>query len=181
MLSLLSLTQFSHAVLMLGELKPPLTVPNHSNNDDQIPYEESHLQLQNLRHCCTAHTHSIKITVYFKSGKCNEKRHKNFLSGDEVIGDSFQPFLFEVWRWPPYMPRHCEGTLRGTVKCHARSTTTALIAIREVKPFEVGRERAMFRSEDNILSNTVSGIMLCNILLELEHIELHSELENSLE
>ncbi|GBN72804.1 hypothetical protein AVEN_141592-1 [Araneus ventricosus] len=57
----------------------------------------------------------------------------NFLPGDEIIGDSFQSFLFEVWRWLPHMPRHCEGTLRGIVKCRASSTTTALIAVREVK------------------------------------------------
>ncbi|GBN71497.1 hypothetical protein AVEN_33693-1 [Araneus ventricosus] len=28
----------------------------------------------------------------------------NFMPGDEVIGDSFQPFLFEVWNWLPHMP-----------------------------------------------------------------------------
>ncbi|GBO18781.1 hypothetical protein AVEN_245216-1 [Araneus ventricosus] len=28
-------------------------------------------------------------------------------------GDSFQPFLFEVWRWIPHMPRHFVNTLRG--------------------------------------------------------------------
>ncbi|GBO38984.1 hypothetical protein AVEN_205359-1 [Araneus ventricosus] len=79
------------------------------------------------------------------------------MPGDEVIGDSFQPFLFEVWRWLPHMPRHCGNTLRGIVKCRANSTTTATIAVRQVKPFEVGRERAMLREEDNILSNPVSG------------------------
>ncbi|GBM76117.1 hypothetical protein AVEN_205232-1 [Araneus ventricosus] len=42
---------------------------------------------------------------------------------DEVIVDAFQPLLFEVWRWLPLMPRPCEGTLRGTVKCRASSTT----------------------------------------------------------
>ncbi|GBM33771.1 hypothetical protein AVEN_183032-1, partial [Araneus ventricosus] len=68
------------------------------------------------------------------------------MPGDEVIGDSFQPFLFEVW------PRHCVNTLLGIVKCLANSTTTPIIAVRQVKPFEVGRERAMLR-EDNILSN----------------------------
>ncbi|GBN40413.1 hypothetical protein AVEN_255527-1 [Araneus ventricosus] len=81
------------------------------------------------------------------------------MPGDEVIGDSFQPFMFEVWRWLPQMLRHCEGTLRGTVKCRANSTKAALIAVREVKPFEVGRERAMIREEDNILSNPVSGFL----------------------
>ncbi|GBN13906.1 hypothetical protein AVEN_266431-1 [Araneus ventricosus] len=45
------------------------------------------------------------------------------------------------------MPRHCENTFRGTVKCRAISTTTAVIAVREVKPSEIGRERAMFREE----------------------------------
>ncbi|GBN26240.1 hypothetical protein AVEN_270365-1 [Araneus ventricosus] len=55
------------------------------------------------------------------------------------------------------MPRRSEGTLRGIVKCRASSTTAALIAVREVKPFEVGRERTLFREEDNILSNPVSG------------------------
>ncbi|GBM89829.1 hypothetical protein AVEN_11129-1 [Araneus ventricosus] len=79
------------------------------------------------------------------------------MPGDEVIGDSFQPFLFEVWDWLPHMPRHSEGTLRGIVKCRASSTTTALIATRGVKLFEVGRKRAMFREEDNILSNPVVG------------------------
>ncbi|GBO22669.1 hypothetical protein AVEN_193646-1 [Araneus ventricosus] len=66
----------------------------------------------------------------------------NLMPGDEVIGDSFQPFLFDVWRWFPNMPRHCEGTLRGIVKCGANSSTSAMIAVREVQPFEVGRERA---------------------------------------
>ncbi|GBO31462.1 hypothetical protein AVEN_160837-1 [Araneus ventricosus] len=79
------------------------------------------------------------------------------MPGDEAIGGSFQPFLFEVWHLLPHMPKHCENTLRGIVKCHANSTTTALIAVRQVKPFEVGRERAMLRDEDNILSNPNSG------------------------
>ncbi|GBM22089.1 hypothetical protein AVEN_114191-1 [Araneus ventricosus] len=47
-----------------------------------------------------------------------------FSPGDEVIGDSFQPFLIEVWRWPPHIPRYCEGALRGIRKCHANSTST---------------------------------------------------------
>ncbi|GBN55225.1 hypothetical protein AVEN_13605-1 [Araneus ventricosus] len=80
----------------------------------------------------------------------------NFVPGDEIIGDSFQPSLFEVWHWLPHMPRHCENTLRGIVKCSANSTTTAIIAVRQVKSFEVGRERSLLR-EDNILSNPVSG------------------------
>ncbi|GBN68469.1 hypothetical protein AVEN_214061-1 [Araneus ventricosus] len=63
------------------------------------------------------------------------------MPGDEVIGDSFQPFLFEVWHWLPDMPKHCENTLRGIAKCRANSTTIAIIAVRQVKPFEVGRER----------------------------------------
>ncbi|GBM35924.1 hypothetical protein AVEN_244988-1 [Araneus ventricosus] len=67
------------------------------------------------------------------------------------------PFLFEVWRWLPHMPRHCIDTLRGIVKCRANSTTTAIIAVRQVKSLEVGRERSMLREEDNILSNPVSG------------------------
>ncbi|GBN45062.1 hypothetical protein AVEN_136064-1 [Araneus ventricosus] len=46
------------------------------------------------------------------------------------------------------MPRHCINTLRGIVMCRANSTTTAVIAVRQVKPFEVGRERAMLREED---------------------------------
>ncbi|GBN10152.1 hypothetical protein AVEN_77548-1 [Araneus ventricosus] len=71
------------------------------------------------------------------------------MPGDEVIGDSFQPFLFEVWRWLPHMPRHCVNTLRGIVKCRANSTTATKIAVRQVKPFEVGRERSMLREEDN--------------------------------
>ncbi|GBN03162.1 hypothetical protein AVEN_78175-1 [Araneus ventricosus] len=69
----------------------------------------------------------------------------NFMPGDEVIADSFQPFLFEVWLWLPHMPKYCEGTLRGIVKCRASSTAAALVAFRKVKPFEVGRERAMLR------------------------------------
>ncbi|GBN67193.1 hypothetical protein AVEN_122391-1 [Araneus ventricosus] len=81
----------------------------------------------------------------------------NFLPGDEVIGDPFQLFLFEVWRWLPRMPRHCRNALRGIVKCRANSTTTAIIAVRQVKTFEVGRNRSMLREEDNILSNPVSG------------------------
>ncbi|GBN02598.1 hypothetical protein AVEN_174995-1 [Araneus ventricosus] len=79
------------------------------------------------------------------------------MAGVEVIGDPFQPFLFEVWHWLLHMPRHCENTLRSIVKCRANSTTTAIIAVRQVKPFEVGRERAMLREEDNILSNPISG------------------------
>ncbi|GBO40542.1 hypothetical protein AVEN_17453-1 [Araneus ventricosus] len=80
----------------------------------------------------------------------------NFMPGDEVIGGPFQPFLSEVWFWLPHMPRHCVNTLRGIVKCRANSTTTAIIAVRQVKPFEVGRERSMLREEDDILSNPVS-------------------------
>ncbi|GBM91102.1 hypothetical protein AVEN_105227-1 [Araneus ventricosus] len=79
------------------------------------------------------------------------------MPGDEVIGNPFEPFLFEVWSWLPHMPRHCINTFRGIVKCRANSTSTAIIAVRQVKPFEVGRERAMLREEDNILSNPVSG------------------------
>ncbi|GBN92546.1 hypothetical protein AVEN_213218-1 [Araneus ventricosus] len=47
------------------------------------------------------------------------------------------------------MPRHCIDTLRGIMKCRANSTTTAIIAVRQVKPFEVSRERAMYREEDS--------------------------------
>ncbi|GBN94238.1 hypothetical protein AVEN_226813-1 [Araneus ventricosus] len=65
------------------------------------------------------------------------------MTGDEVIDDSFQPFWFEVCYWLPHMPRHCENTLRGIVKCSANSTTPAIIAVRQVKPFEVGRENAV--------------------------------------
>ncbi|GBM25655.1 hypothetical protein AVEN_82771-1 [Araneus ventricosus] len=68
---------------------------------------------------------------------------KNFMPEDEVIGDSFQSFLLEVWHWLPHMPRHCENALRRIVKCLANSTTTAIIAVRQVKPFEVGGERAI--------------------------------------
>ncbi|GBO07317.1 hypothetical protein AVEN_250695-1, partial [Araneus ventricosus] len=56
---------------------------------------------------------------------------------DEFIGDSFQPFLFGVWHWLPHMPRHCENTLRGIVKCRADSTTAAIIALRQMKLFEI--------------------------------------------
>ncbi|GBN20022.1 hypothetical protein AVEN_254600-1 [Araneus ventricosus] len=79
------------------------------------------------------------------------------MPGDEVIGDSFQPFLFEVWHWLRSIPRHCDNTHRGMVKCRTNSTTTAIIAVIEVKPFEVGSERAMLREEDNIFSNPVNG------------------------
>ncbi|GBN68969.1 hypothetical protein AVEN_61713-1 [Araneus ventricosus] len=48
------------------------------------------------------------------------------------------------------MPRHCIVTLRGIVKCRANSTTSAIIAVRQEKSFEVGRERSMLREEDNI-------------------------------
>ncbi|GBL94356.1 hypothetical protein AVEN_7332-1 [Araneus ventricosus] len=75
----------------------------------------------------------------------------NFMPGDEVIGDSFQSFLFQVCHWLPHMPRHCENTLRGIVKCRANFTRTAIIAVREVKPSEVGRERAMLREEEHPL------------------------------
>ncbi|GBL84887.1 hypothetical protein AVEN_200202-1 [Araneus ventricosus] len=78
------------------------------------------------------------------------------MPGDEVIGESFQPFLFEVWHWLPHMPIDCEKThWHYEVPCQFHRT--AIIAVREVKPFEVGRERAMLREEDNILSNSVSG------------------------
>ncbi|GBN92306.1 hypothetical protein AVEN_50877-1 [Araneus ventricosus] len=86
------------------------------------------------------------------------------MPGDEVIGDPFQPFLFEAWRWLPHMPRHCINTLRGIVKCRANSSTTAIFAVRQVKPFEVGRERSMLRKEDNILSNP-----LCRTETNLGH------------
>ncbi|GBN51406.1 hypothetical protein AVEN_64936-1 [Araneus ventricosus] len=61
----------------------------------------------------------------------------NFLPGKDIINDSFQLFLFEVQRWPSHMPRHCEGTLHGVVKCRAGNTTAAVIAVREVTPFEL--------------------------------------------
>ncbi|GBM45350.1 hypothetical protein AVEN_172969-1 [Araneus ventricosus] len=57
------------------------------------------------------------------------------------------------------MPGQCERTLRDIVKYRARTTTTALNSVREVKPFEVGRERTMFREEDHILSNPVSAVI----------------------
>ncbi|GBN40747.1 hypothetical protein AVEN_185572-1 [Araneus ventricosus] len=79
------------------------------------------------------------------------------MPGDEFAGDSFQPLLSEVRRWLPHMPRYCENTLRGIEKWRADSTTTAIIAVRQVKPLEVGREMAMLREEDNIPSNPVSG------------------------
>ncbi|GBO40325.1 hypothetical protein AVEN_158470-1 [Araneus ventricosus] len=78
----------------------------------------------------------------------------NFMPGDDVNGVSFEPFLL-LWCWLPHMPTLCENTLCVIVKCRANSTTTAIIAVREVKPFQVGRERSMLR-EDNILSNPVS-------------------------
>ncbi|GBM37242.1 hypothetical protein AVEN_15800-1 [Araneus ventricosus] len=57
------------------------------------------------------------------------------------------------------MPRHCVNTLRGIVKCRANSITAAKIAVRQVKPFEIGRERAMLREEDNVLSNPISQLL----------------------
>ncbi|GBN08762.1 hypothetical protein AVEN_141851-1 [Araneus ventricosus] len=71
---------------------------------------------------------------------------------DEVIDDSFQPFLFEVWRWLPHVPRHCINILHGIVKCRANSTTIAIIVVRQVKSFEVGKvhvERRHSRSGVN--------------------------------
>ncbi|GBO29630.1 hypothetical protein AVEN_49088-1 [Araneus ventricosus] len=59
--------------------------------------------------------------------------------------------------WLPHMPKHCVNTLRGIGKCRANSTTAAKIAVRQVKPFDIGRERSMLKEEDNILSNPVSG------------------------
>ncbi|GBM77337.1 hypothetical protein AVEN_2171-1 [Araneus ventricosus] len=53
------------------------------------------------------------------------------------------------------MTRHYENTFRDIVKCHANSTSTAIIAVRKVKPFQVDRKRAMLKEEDNILSNPV--------------------------
>ncbi|GBM72986.1 hypothetical protein AVEN_35100-1 [Araneus ventricosus] len=38
------------------------------------------------------------------------------------------------------MRRHCEGTLCGIAKCRFSATTAALNTVREMKPFEVGRE-----------------------------------------
>ncbi|GBN85031.1 hypothetical protein AVEN_273891-1 [Araneus ventricosus] len=46
--------------------------------------------------------------------------------------------------WLPHMPRHCENTFRGIVKCRANSTATAIIAVREVKTFQAGRERIRY-------------------------------------
>ncbi|GBM17743.1 hypothetical protein AVEN_56052-1 [Araneus ventricosus] len=82
----------------------------------------------------------------------------NFLPGDEIIGDTFQQLLFEVWCWFPHKPRHSKGAFRGIVKCRSCTTKTVLIAVREVEFFEVGRERAIFREEDNILSNPVKEV-----------------------
>ncbi|GBN83987.1 hypothetical protein AVEN_216241-1 [Araneus ventricosus] len=50
-------------------------------------------------HVTLGKTEEISIFTY-KFG-CSP----NFIPGDEVIGDSFQPFLFEVCLWPPDMPR----------------------------------------------------------------------------
>ncbi|GBN78087.1 hypothetical protein AVEN_55802-1 [Araneus ventricosus] len=76
----------------------------------------------------------------------------------ETIGESFQPFLFDVWRWLSHMSRCCQGTLCGIAKCRASSTTTAIIAVEQVKPIEVGRERPMFREKESIFSNPLRGI-----------------------
>ncbi|GBM23330.1 hypothetical protein AVEN_97741-1 [Araneus ventricosus] len=80
--------------------------------------------------------------------------------------------MFEVWRWLPHMPTHCIDTLRGIVKCRDNSATTAIIAVRQVKPFEVGRERSMLKEEDNILSNPVSGTERQTISSQTLHITL---------
>ncbi|GBO41694.1 hypothetical protein AVEN_169628-1 [Araneus ventricosus] len=79
------------------------------------------------------------------------------MPGGEVIGDSFDTFLFEVWRWLPHILRHREDALLGIVRCRTSSTTTALIGVREVKYFEVGMERDMSREKNYIISNTVTG------------------------
>ncbi|GBM25131.1 hypothetical protein AVEN_96694-1 [Araneus ventricosus] len=70
-------------------------------------------------------TEAVKISVF----AYEFDNPTNFMPGDEVIGNSFQPFLFEVWHWLPHMPRHCENTFRSIVKCRANSTITAIIAV----------------------------------------------------
>ncbi|GBO25666.1 hypothetical protein AVEN_37028-1 [Araneus ventricosus] len=80
------------------------------------------------------------------------------MPGDEVIGGSFQTFLFEVWHWLLHMPRHCENTLREVPcqfhhNCNNRRQTG--------ETFEVGNERAMLKEEDNIpISTRCSTILL---------------------
>ncbi|GBL84477.1 hypothetical protein AVEN_117227-1 [Araneus ventricosus] len=77
------------------------------------------------------------------------------MPGEGVIGD-FSAILVRSLAFASSYARHCEGTLRGIAKCRYSSVTTALIAVTEVKPFEEGWKRAMFREEDSILSNPVS-------------------------
>ncbi|GBM23585.1 hypothetical protein AVEN_196657-1 [Araneus ventricosus] len=77
-----------------------------------------------------------------------------FLVGGLVICKAcFWTFLFEVWLWLPHILRQCKATLRGIVKYRASSTTTALIAVREVKLFEVDKEKSMFREEGCVNKN----------------------------
>ncbi|GBO15370.1 hypothetical protein AVEN_145844-1 [Araneus ventricosus] len=52
---------------------------------------------------------------------------------DGVIGESSQPFLFDLWPWLSHIPRHCESIVCAIVKFRAGSTTIALIAVREMK------------------------------------------------
>ncbi|GBM91638.1 hypothetical protein AVEN_144675-1, partial [Araneus ventricosus] len=37
------------------------------------------------------------------------------------------------------------------------TTTTTIIAVREMELFELGRDRTMFREDNNILSNPAGG------------------------
>ncbi|GBN14756.1 hypothetical protein AVEN_38116-1 [Araneus ventricosus] len=84
-------------------------------------------------------------SAHFKVEGCEDRKRSvftdechystNFLPEEEVIGNSFQTFLFEFWRWLPHMPRHSEGTFRGMVKCLAISTTIALNAVRKEKSY----------------------------------------------
>ncbi|GBL83734.1 hypothetical protein AVEN_132643-1 [Araneus ventricosus] len=125
-----------------------MIIINESIDTESVP---NRMQIERIEiQCCS----DLKA----KSNEIGMPEFYEYLPArDEVIGDPLQPFLFEVWRWLPHMPRHCIDTLRGIVKFRANSTTTAIVAVRQVKSFEVGRERSMLREEDNILSNPVSG------------------------
>ncbi|GBN42938.1 hypothetical protein AVEN_116639-1 [Araneus ventricosus] len=51
------------------------------------------------------------------------------------------------------MPRYCDRTLRGIMKCHASPITTALIVVKELETFDVGTKGPC--SEKKITSSPI--------------------------